>query len=123
MVKNFFIALDELHLDVELARGLLNFRQEEQVVNKGKNLGLGSFLAMSERLDVGLLEETLGLLLASAAAHAATVATAAIIRALVAIAVVHRAGEGLAAAAVAVLPLLRRMLHVRLIALAVLLVV
>src|SRR5919198_2759410 len=122
LIKDLFVALYELHLDVELARRLLNLGQEEQVVNKGKDFRLGSFLTVAERFDGRLLEETLGLLLTPSTTHSSTITTATIVRALVAIAVVHGSGEGLASTAAAVLALLAPVLGLIALALPALLV-
>src|SRR5581483_11114472 len=100
LFEEFFAGLDELDLDVQLARRLLDLGHEEQVVNERIDLGR-AVVARRERLDFLVLEEAGGSGHA-AASHRAALALAVVVALLVAIAMVHGASEGLAIASAAV---------------------
>lgn len=53
-LQDVLLRLDELHLDVELARGLLDFRQEKQVVNEGKDARCGVLVLLRQRFRIRL---------------------------------------------------------------------
>jgi len=82
-IENVFVSLDELDFDVELAAGLLNLGEEEQVLDEAEDAGLAMLVIGGQRLQfhglVGRRQSAAAALLLSALA--------------VAIVVVHRRGE------------------------------
>ena len=55
-LAEIFVALDELDFHVELARRFLNLGGEKQVVDKGKNTGVGVLLLRGQGFGIGLGE-------------------------------------------------------------------
>src|ERR1700691_2889447 len=51
-LRQIFVILGELDLDVELARGFLDLGREEQIVNEGENARVGIFAQRGQRLGI-----------------------------------------------------------------------
>ncbi len=100
-VVQVFLRLHELDLHVHLARRLLDLRQEEQVIDEGKDARRLLFRSHGQRLGFGR-HELLAKAWPSATAAALLVQVAVVVALGVAIAVVH--GRGVDAAAGQALP-------------------
>src|SRR5438309_5905381 len=77
-LEDVLVRLDELDFDIEFAGGFLNFREEEQVVDEGKDAGSSILVQFADGLRIGLDISAADSAATSSALIADTLATVAV---------------------------------------------